>query len=66
MSCGHLEGGPCRRERAPQLVRRISDEPALAFRGALQSVEHLIHALRKAVDLVAGTGLGHTLVEIHL
>ena len=50
---GELQLGSEERERRPELVARVRDEPPLAREAGLEAVEHLVQRLAEAADLVA-------------
>ena len=49
-----LELAANRGQRRAQLVRGVGDEAALAGKGILEPVEHVVERLRQGADLVAG------------
>jgi hypothetical protein len=59
-----LELGPNARERASQLVRRVRDEPLLLERAPLEALEHRVHRRGEPVDLIAGSGLRNSEMQI--
>ena len=51
---GHVDLGPQHRQRGPQLMAGVGDEPALRIERRLQPVEHRVEAGRQFRDLAAG------------
>ena len=58
-----LDRGPQVRHRTLQLVRGIGGEPSLRGLLCLEAFEHAVHRLGQPLDLVAGLGHRHTIVE---
>lgn len=49
-----LQEGAVDRERGPQLVRGVRDEPLLGGEGPLQPVQHLVEGVGELLELVVG------------
>ncbi len=59
-----LELGPHPRQRTAELVGRVGDQASLLVRRPLEAIEHPVHGLRQARDLVAGLGHGDPMIEV--
>ena len=58
-----LELCPQKRQRGPQLVSGVGDEPALTLEPGLEPGEHRVQRLPEALDLVTGVGHGQALAR---
>ena len=60
---GKFQFGLQQRERRPQLVACVRDEPALARQPVLDALEHQVQCLPQPGDLIPAGGNGQPLVE---
>ncbi len=63
---GVLDQGTVDRQRGPQLVGGVRDEPALTVEGAVEPLQHVVEGVGQFPDLVAGPGQRHALVQAPL
>jgi hypothetical protein len=56
----HLDVRPHARQRRPQLVRGVGNEPALCLHGSVERAEHLVEGRREPAELVLAVDVDAT------